>query len=87
MEITLSISDTGEITVSTNGTDTPMQTLDEAVTSIKALAEEALAGAGGISQAEEPVIAEGVEPTPDQMSAAEEAGMMQGYKSKQKRML
>ena len=78
MEIILKIDDqSGQITVSANGQETPVASLDEAISAIQAIAQEALGGA------EQQAAAEGAQPAQptadDQQAAAEEAAMMQNY--------
>ena len=87
MDITLRISETGEMTVIADGQETPVGSIDEAMASIKALADEALQGAGGAGGAgPEPgadmgAPDEGAQ-SPAQALAAQELGMMQGFKSR-----
>lgn len=78
MDITLRIGQQGDITVSANGTDTPVGSIDEALDSIRALAEEAMAGTSGGQQAPAPADMSGA-PVDDQ--TAQEQGMMQGFKA------
>lgn len=81
-EIVLRISESGEITVSANGQDTPAASLDEAIGSIQAIAQEALNGGQGDTLGPENETGGGAEPTPAQMDAAEETAMVKSYKNR-----
>lgn len=89
-EITLRIDAAGQITVAVNGeVSIHAGSIDEALSAIKTLADEALAGAGAQDMQPQDMagqqIPDGGQPTPDQIAAAEESGMVQGFRGRGRR--
>ena len=81
MQIILNIDDqTGQITVSANGQDTPVESLDEAISAVQAIAQETLGAPGAEINGGDVAGPEQESPTTDQLAAAEEGAMMRSYK-------
>jgi anti-sigma factor ChrR (cupin superfamily) len=87
MDITLTINSGGSMVVTAAEQETPVNSIDEALQAIKALAEQALSGAGNQAPGADMSVPDGSQPTPDQLRDAQEQGMMQGFKGRQRQMM